>query len=164
MMKRTSIFVGAIFYAMLAVAGCGKDDRPETPPEEPGTEVVDPEVPVTPDEPEKPAELICPNCGEPILARKGRGRRRVFCSEKCRSRYNHAHPNPDTWVGVKQVVCRYCGKLFISYRETNQPRTYCSVSCARRSTRRRRSASRRRSTSPRASTTSRRMRTPSGAR
>jgi len=78
----------------------------------------------------------CPNCGEPILARKGRGRRRIFCSEKCRSRYNHAHPNPDTWVGVKQVVCRYCGKLFISYRETNQPRTYCSVSCARRATNR----------------------------
>ena len=36
---------------------------------------------------------FCPNCGKAIPARKGRGRRRIFCSEKCRSKYAREHLN-----------------------------------------------------------------------
>ena len=75
---------------------------------------------------------FCPNCGKAIPARKGRGRRRVFCSEKCRSKYAREHPSKTSWENTEDLNCEYCGGRFKVYQKTSKPRRFCSVSCARR--------------------------------
>ena len=77
---------------------------------------------------------LCPNCGKAIPARKGRGRRRIFCSERCRSKYARQHPSATSWANTKDLNCEYCGGRFKVYQKTSKPRRFCSVSCARRYT------------------------------
>lgn len=66
----------------------------------------------------------CLYCGAPIK-RKGSGRPRKFCSDKCRRKYWNAHR--DETVKHSKLVytleCPYCHKLFTSYG--NGPRKYC---------------------------------------
>ena len=73
----------------------------------------------------------CPACGE-VFETKGRGRPKVFCSEKCRTRYHHQHPQPQNWKSTRIAVCPMCGKEFQASREYGHPRKYCSRACANR--------------------------------
>lgn len=73
----------------------------------------------------------CPTCGEPITARRGKGRQKIFCSKQCCDRYTYEHRNTKTGPGIRTKVCEYCGKEFTGYRENSHPQRYCSVSCAR---------------------------------
>ena len=73
----------------------------------------------------------CPTCGEPIPARTGKGRQKIFCSKQCCDRYTYEHRNTKTGPGIRTKVCEYCGKEFTGYRENSHPQRYCSVSCAR---------------------------------
>ena len=77
---------------------------------------------------------LCPNCGKAIPARKGSGRRRIFCSERCRSKYARQHPSLTSQESVREHRCEYCGGLFMVYQKPSRPRRFCSVSCARRYT------------------------------
>jgi endogenous inhibitor of DNA gyrase (YacG/DUF329 family) len=77
---------------------------------------------------------LCPNCGKAIPARKGQGRQRVFCSERCRSKYARQHPSRTSQEKVREHRCEYCGGVFMVYQKTSTPRRFCSVPCARRYT------------------------------
>ena len=75
---------------------------------------------------------ICPNCGG-LFSQNERGRRKKFCSEKCRTAWNHRHPKPENWKNTSRtVVCPACGKKFMAAREYGHLRKYCSHSCANR--------------------------------
>ena len=75
---------------------------------------------------------ICPNCGG-LFPQKDRGRLRVFCSEKCRTAWNHKHVKSDTCKGRARIaVCPQCGKTFTAMREYVKQRKYCSVACSNR--------------------------------
>ena len=75
---------------------------------------------------------ICPNCGG-LFSQNARGRRKKFCSEKCRTAWNHRHPNPEKWKNTARTcICPQCGKEFIATREYGQLRKYCSVACSNR--------------------------------
>ena len=77
---------------------------------------------------------ICPNCGATFSQPEGRGRRKKFCSERCRTNWNHKHPNPDNWKNTgRLVICPTCGKEFRATREYGRLRKYCSHACANRS-------------------------------
>ena len=71
---------------------------------------------------------ICPNCCKPI-AQPHKGRRKKFCSEKCRRDWWKEHPENGTQKETAQyrLKCTYCGKEFISYGNKN--RKYCSHYC-----------------------------------
>ena len=77
---------------------------------------------------------FCPNCGKAIPERKGSGRRRIFCSQKCRSKYARQHPSRTSTENVRELRCEYCGGMFMVFQKTSRPRRFCSVSCARRFT------------------------------
>lgn len=75
---------------------------------------------------------ICPNCGGPVKSNR-LGRPRKFCSEKCRSAYNHRHTHPERWKDTKrEVTCPVCGKVFTATREYGHLRKYCSRACSNR--------------------------------
>ncbi len=75
---------------------------------------------------------ICPNCGG-LFSQNDRGRRKKFCSEKCRTAWNHRHPNPEKWKDTRrEVICPQCGKTFTATREYGHLRKYCSHACANR--------------------------------
>lgn len=65
---------------------------------------------------------VCKNCGAPLIQNVG-GRKKNFCSEKCRySWWNHSR--------LKQpyrLTCCHCGKQFISYG--NRKRKFCGSEC-----------------------------------
>lgn len=52
-------------------------------------------------------ELICRRCGNPIEINPG-GRRRVYCSDKCRREWGKKHPT------LYKHECLFCGKEFES--------------------------------------------------
>ena len=52
----------------------------------------------------------CPTCGEPITARRGKGRQKIFCSKQCCDRYTYEHRNTKTGPGIRTKLCEYCGK------------------------------------------------------
>ena len=79
----------------------------------------------------QPNVRVCPVCGE-VFETKGRGRPKRFCSEKCRGRYHHKHPNMANWTTTRTAVCPQCGKAFTAAREYGHPRKYCSRACANR--------------------------------
>jgi len=59
--------------------------------------------------------MLCRNCAEPCLERRGRpGRRKVFCSPRCRERFNKS-----ILAGViqsaKAVPCMDCGQRYPAY-------------------------------------------------
>lgn len=71
---------------------------------------------------------ICPNCCKPIT-QPLKGRRKKFCSEKCRRDWWKEHPEKAAQKDTAQyhLKCTYCGKEFISYGNKN--RKYCSHYC-----------------------------------
>ena len=77
---------------------------------------------------------FCPNCGKPIPEQRGSGRRRIFCSDRCRNKYARQHPGRKTRENARELRCEYCGGVFMVYQRTNKQRRFCSVSCARRFT------------------------------
>lgn len=71
---------------------------------------------------------VCLSCGKDIL-QPSTGRRRKFCSDKCRREWWAAHPEV---VNKKETAfyekdCIYCGKPFAAYGNKN--RKYCSHEC-----------------------------------
>ena len=73
---------------------------------------------------------ICPNCGG-LFNPNPTGRRKRFCSDKCRLTWNHKHPHLERWKDTSRIViCTVCNKEFIATREYKVPRKYCSKSCS----------------------------------
>ena len=71
---------------------------------------------------------ICPNCGM-IIDQTGKGRRKRFCSDKCRTEWwtkNYEQHNFSK-SALHKIVCAGCGKTFVSYSNVN--RKYCSHEC-----------------------------------
>lgn len=64
---------------------------------------------------------VCLNCNK-RFKRNNRGRRRKYCSGKCRSEYCYRKGNIKTY----SISCEYCGKNFEGYFKT---RKYCSNEC-----------------------------------
>lgn len=87
-----------------------------------------PEYEIGPDE----TVDVCPNCLK-CFQQNPRGRRRKFCSEKCRTAWNHKYVNPTiSHASSRTVVCPECGKEFTAVREYGHLRKYCSRACANR--------------------------------
>ena len=75
---------------------------------------------------------MCPSCGKPVK-HNAIGRPKRFCSEHCRSAWNHRHSHPENWKDTsRNVVCPVCGKEFIATREYGTLRKYCSHACTNR--------------------------------
>lgn len=74
------------------------------------------------------AQVACQCCGK-LLVQSGKGRKRKFCSEKCRREWWSAHQDAiqRKATAIYDGVCAYCGKSFTAYG--NQHRKYCSHSC-----------------------------------
>lgn len=71
---------------------------------------------------------ICPNCSS-VLKQPERGKKRRFCSDKCRSEWwskNYEQHNFSE-KNTHSFICRGCGKKFTSY--SNNSRKYCSHEC-----------------------------------
>lgn len=84
------------------------------------------------EEKSKNLEDRCPNCGN-IVSQNARGRRKKYCSERCRTAWNHQHPNTQNWKDTSRaVICPICGREFTAMREYGHLRKYCSRSCANR--------------------------------
>lgn len=71
---------------------------------------------------------ICANCYETIK-QPTKGRRKKFCSEKCRREWWKQHSEEINKKETAQyhLKCAYCDKDFISYGNKN--RKYCSHYC-----------------------------------
>lgn len=71
---------------------------------------------------------ICLNCCKPII-QPHKGRRKKFCSEKCRRDWWKEHPEKaeQRETAKYRLKCAYCGSEFISYGNKN--RKYCSHHC-----------------------------------
>ena len=74
------------------------------------------------------AQIACQCCGK-LLVQSGRGRRRKFCSDKCRREWWSAHQDAirRKASALYDGVCAFCGKSFTAYG--NQHRKYCSHDC-----------------------------------
>lgn len=70
----------------------------------------------------------CLCCGKPVK-QPATGRRRKFCSDKCRRQWWSAHPDAlqKKDAALYELVCIYCGKPFTAYG--NKSRKYCSHNC-----------------------------------
>lgn len=71
----------------------------------------------------------CPCCGGGILQTEGKGRRKKFCSEKCRREWWKKHPGAGnkSESATYHSTCAGCGKEFTAYG--NSHRKYCSHAC-----------------------------------
>lgn len=71
---------------------------------------------------------VCGCCGAAIL-QPAIGRKRRFCSEKCRREWWAAHPEKSRKkeVAFYEKTCVYCGQHFTVYGNKN--RRYCSHEC-----------------------------------
>ncbi len=70
----------------------------------------------------------CMHCGQKIT-QPTTGRKRKFCSEKCRREWWKGHPD---WAkrgeqALYKFECEHCGRDFVSYG--NNKRKYCSHEC-----------------------------------
>ena len=63
---------------------------------------------------------ICPACGEEFIQYKGRGRNKIYCSNKCR--------HSKAIDKVDERVCLNCGKHFITWKNKKKIR-FCSQAC-----------------------------------
>ena len=77
------------------------------------------------------ADCFCPECGAPVV-QNPRGRRKVFCCDRCRIAWNHKNPKPQNWKGTRTAICSFCGKSFLASHEQQRKRKYCSRACANR--------------------------------
>ena len=64
-------------------------------------------------------EVICRQCGNPIKINPD-GRRRVYCSDKCRREWGKKHPT------LYKHECLFCGKEFES---STREQKFCSRDC-----------------------------------
>lgn len=71
----------------------------------------------------------CPCCGGAISQTMGKGRRKKFCSEKCRREWWKDHPGAGrkNESAIYHSTCAACGKKFTAYG--NSHRKYCSHAC-----------------------------------
>ena len=72
--------------------------------------------------------IACQCCGK-LLEQPERGRKRRFCSDKCRREWWSSHQeeirrSPDA---LYEGICAFCGRPFTAYG--NQHRKYCSHDC-----------------------------------
>ena len=73
---------------------------------------------------------ICPNCGR-LFTPNLTGRRKRFCSDKCRLIWHHKHPHSERWKDTSRIaICPVCKKEFVATREYKTQRKYCSRACA----------------------------------
>ena len=72
------------------------------------------------------AEKVCKCCRATLVQTPGR-KRRVFCSDACRTKWWNAHPELVKHRGDRQVICGHCGKPFSANK--NSTRKYCSHAC-----------------------------------
>ena len=70
----------------------------------------------------------CPLCKK-IIKQPNTGRRRKFCSEKCRRLWWSEHPETSNRkaTAVYKLTCIYCGQVFTVYG--NKKRKYCCHEC-----------------------------------
>lgn len=73
--------------------------------------------------------ITCPQCGGHIEQLTGKGRRRKFCSEKCRRTWWNNHPDTGnkSESAYYTSTCACCHKEFKAYG--NNHRTYCFHEC-----------------------------------
>lgn len=71
----------------------------------------------------------CPCCGGAISQSLGKGRRKKFCSEKCRRKWwkTHQGAGNKSESAIYHGTCAACGKEFTAYG--NNHRKYCSHDC-----------------------------------
>lgn len=65
---------------------------------------------------------LCRNCGA-LLNQPARGRRKIFCSDRCRYAWWNCHRHKKAY----HLICEYCGREFISCGNKN--RRFCSRGC-----------------------------------
>ena len=70
----------------------------------------------------------CLCCGK-VVQQPGMGRKRKFCSDKCRREWWVAHPEASQKkeTAIYEKTCAYCGKPFTVYG--NKYRRYCIHEC-----------------------------------
>ena len=68
----------------------------------------------------------CRECGKRLPQSSGT-KPRIFCSEECRVKWWHEHPDKINQRAVYSFVCAFCGKNFTAYG--NRHRKYCSHEC-----------------------------------
>ncbi|MEG0155196.1 MAG: hypothetical protein RR869_06375 [Lachnospiraceae bacterium] len=68
----------------------------------------------------KDDETVCIQCGKPIV-NKATGRRRKYCSVKCKQKWEAAHPKKNY-----EQICQLCGKPF---KSSSKSQKYCSHEC-----------------------------------
>lgn len=64
---------------------------------------------------------FCTNCNKEIV-QNSMGRKRKYCSNKCRHQYSYKNNNRK----IYELVCEYCGK---KYEALSINRKYCSHNC-----------------------------------
>lgn len=71
---------------------------------------------------------VCLCCGKPVK-QATTGRKRKFCSDKCRRQWWGSHPGAlqKKESAFYELTCAYCGKVYQSYG--NKTRKYCSHEC-----------------------------------
>lgn len=77
----------------------------------------------------KTAEIMsgrCRECGAKLIQTERR-KKKVFCSQFCREKWWHAHPDKINQKAVYSFQCAGCGKAFTAYG--NNHRKYCSHKC-----------------------------------
>jgi endogenous inhibitor of DNA gyrase (YacG/DUF329 family) len=72
--------------------------------------------------------VACQCCGKPVK-QPSTGRKRKFCSDKCRRQWWSEHPGAlqKKESAVYRLTCAYCGSDFESYG--NKARKYCCHEC-----------------------------------
>lgn len=69
---------------------------------------------------------LCKNCGA-VISQTPKGKRKIFCSDKCRVQWWHSHPYMVKGKAYYDFICLNCGKKFHAYG--NNHRKYCSHKC-----------------------------------
>lgn len=72
-------------------------------------------------------ESKCVQCGQEIV-QNPRGRRRIFCSQKCANKYHSCKQKTEVEAVGGMVECLNCGKAF--ERTKMSVRAYCTKKCA----------------------------------
>ena len=72
------------------------------------------------------AKQFCPWCGAPVIPNV-RGRKKKFCSDKCRNKWWNARLDLVNRKAFREIVCVGCGRTFTVYGQVK--RKYCSHQC-----------------------------------